>query len=568
MNNFKQVTRFVVLLVILSVQTTYAAPAVDAGSIQRDIQQLNRSNQPTAVPPIETENTNATSSGEVKVLVTAFHFVGAHLLSQAELKAEMRPFLNQTLDYNDLNKATKAISQLYQNKGWLAKVFLPPQELQNGTVTIEINEAKLGEVRLQTAASARLKPQYASKVLENGQHKGEPLSSKALERAMLIINDTPGFAGQATLSPGAQTGETDVTLNLADRPIFNAKIWADNNGSRLIGKARLNGLVSFNDLTGWGDRLTMQALVSSGLEFVQGGFEFPIGYSGTRVNLGGAVSNYQVNGAGFAQLNANGESTHMRLGMQHPIVRSRNENLTFRASIEDMNAKDNALGLQIANKDYRTLTLGLNGDYSDNLGQGGMFWGGASFTTGHLDLSGNRGDLAADQLSARTDGHYNKLNFYVGRQQMLADKLTAKVLFSAQLADKNLGGFEKFSLGGPMGVSGFTVGEAAADQGWMLNLEGRHGINQYLSASIMADAGGVCLYKNTWVGWNAGNSNLHNCYQLASAGLGINFTNQYVDAKLSYARQLSGNRGLDANGKDSEGESNKNQLWLQISTGF
>ena len=102
MNNFKQVTRFVVLLVILSVQTTYAAPAVDAGSIQRDIQQLNRSNQPTAVPPIETENTNATSSGEVKVLVTAFHFVGAHLLSQAELKAEMRPFLNQTLDYLSL----------------------------------------------------------------------------------------------------------------------------------------------------------------------------------------------------------------------------------------------------------------------------------------------------------------------------------------------------------------------------------------------------------------------------------------------------------------------------------
>ena len=98
------------------------------------------------------------------------------------------------------------------------------------------------------------------------RHKGEPLSSKALERAMLIINDTPGFAGQATLSPGAQTGETDVTLNLADRLIFNAKIWADNNGSRLIGKARLNGLVSFNDLTGWGDRLTMQALVSSGLE--------------------------------------------------------------------------------------------------------------------------------------------------------------------------------------------------------------------------------------------------------------------------------------------------------------
>ena len=85
---------------------------------------------------------------------------------------------------------------------------------------------------------------------------------------------------------------------------------------------------------------------------------------------------------------------------------------------------------------------------------------------------------------------------------------------------------------------------------------------------MLADAGGVCQFKNTWAGWNAGNAKLQNCYQLASAGVGLGYSNQHMDAKLSYGRQISDNRGLDSNGNDSEGENNKHELWLQIMANF
>ena len=384
---------------------------------------------------------------------------------------------------------------------------------------------------------------------------------------MLLINDTPGFAAQATLSPGSQTGETDVTLNLADRPIFNAKVWADNYGSSLIGKARLNGQASFNNLTGWGDVLSMQALVSRGLEYVGGAYEFSIGYAGTRMNIGGAVTNYQVNGGGLSSLEAKGESYSYRMGVKHPIIRSLYSNLQIHVTLESLNSEDEALGFEISDKQYRTFTLGLKGDHNDNIGLGGTFWGGVSITAGDLDLN-NRDDLAADQLTLRTDGHYNKLNFYLGRQQILGEKFIAKALLSGQLADGNLGGFEKFSLGGPSGLGGFTVGEAAADQGWMLNLEGRYAITPQFSASLLADAGGICQYKDTWTNWDAGNPKLQNCYQLASLGFGLGYTNQYLDGRLSYGRQITGNRGVDSNGNDSEGESKNHQVWLQITTNF
>ena len=565
--------KFVSLFCLLiALNHAHAAPPVDAGSIQRDIERLNKPNQAPKTPSPPQEETALAPQGDVTVMVKAFQFVGANLLPEATLQAEVQSFIGQTLDYNGLNLVTKKISELYRKKGWLAKVFLPPQDIQNGLVTIEINEAKLGDVETNIEPSSRLNPKLATGMLVQAQKKGAPLNNQALERAMLLINDTPGFQAHATLSPGAQTGETNVTLNLVDRPIFNAHIWADNYGSRQIGKARVNGQLQFNNLTGWGDALNVHALKSRGLEYISGGLEFPLGYAGTRMDIGAAVTNYQVVGDGLSDLEAEGESYSLRAGLQHPLIRSLYSNLVLQANIEELNSTDDALGFEISDKRYRSLTIGLKGDSSDNFGAGfglagGTFWGGISLTAGSLDLQ-NRDDLAADKLSTRTDGSYNKLNFYVGRQQILTEKWSTKALLSGQLADGNLGGFEKFSLGGPSGLSGFTVGEAAADQGWMLNTEVRYALTSQFSASLLADAGGVCQFKNTWTGWNAGNPKLENCYQLASAGFGLSYAHQLFDARLSYSRQITGNRGSDANGDDSEGEHRKHQLWLQVGTRF
>ena len=568
MNNNVNVLKVCLLGLVFNINVSNAATAVDAGTIQRDIERLNSPNTPPPRPVQPSLEVTPTEQSDVKVQVKSFQFIGANLLPEAALQAEVQGFIGQTLDYNQLNLVTKKISELYRSAGWLAKVYLPPQDIQNGLVTIEINEAKLGDIRTNTQEGARLNPKLAAAMLENSQQKGVALNNHALERAMMLINDTSGFNAQATLSPGSQTGQTDVTLNLADRPIFNANLAADNYGSRLIGKARLSGQANFNNLTGWGDQLSVNTILSRGLEYVSGGLEFPIGYAGTRAEIGAGVTNYEIKGGGLSNLEAEGESYSLRAGVKHPIIRSLFTNLQLQAGFEELNSLDEVLGLEISDKRYRSFTLGLKGDSTDNFGfNGGTFWGGLSVTTGNLDLQ-NNDEKVADNLSARTDGSYNKLNFHVGRQQYLSDNWRAIALLSGQLADGNLGGFEKFSLGGPSGLRGFTVGEAAADQGWMLNLEGRYAITPQFSASVLADAGGVCQFKNTWAGWNAANPGQDNCYQLASVGFGLGYTHQLFDARLSYAKRITGNEGADVRGNDSENEDSKQQLWLQVSTNF
>lgn len=203
----------------------------------------------------------------------------------------------------------------------------------------------------------------------------------------------------------------------------------------------------------------MQALVSRGLEYVSGTYELPLGYAGTRMNIGGAVTNYEVKVGGLSSLEAKGDSYSYRLGVKHPMVRSLYSNLLLNATLEAPNSTDYVLGFEIFDKQYRSFTLGLKGDHSDSFSLGGTFWGGVSLTVGDLDLN-NRDDLAADKLTVCTDGGYNKLNFFLGRQQILVEKFIAKALLSGQLADTNLGSFEKFSLGGPSGLGGFYRGRS------------------------------------------------------------------------------------------------------------
>ncbi len=547
--------------------TLKAGPVLDSGRIQRDIENLNNPRLPPEPPSREAEPAPPAAQGTSVVKVAAFKIVGANRFSEKELQRQIKSYVGKTLDFDGLTQAAQTLSRYYQAQGWLAKVYLPAQTIEGGIVTLAVTEAKLGKIRLSDTGGLRLNADFLGNMLSHAQKQGAPLSSTALERTLLLINDSPGISGQAILAAGSETGETDITLSLADKPLFSARLWGDDYGTRPLGKKRLNGLVTIDNLSGFGDQLNLYSAISKGLKFGQSSYDLPVGYAGTRLIMGGAVSDYELIGGEFDKLESAGNSYSYRLGLRHPIIRSRYANLSGQIHWQAMNSKDELHSLEVSDKAYRTLTLGLNADRSDDFGLGGTFWGGISLTSGNLELL-NREELAVDKLSGRLDGGYNKLNVYLGRNQQLSEKLSAKALFSTQWADTNLGGFEKFALGGPFGLSGYAVGEAAADEGWMLNLESRYAFNQQLSASLLADAGGVYLHKQTWNGWNADNPKLANGYPLASIGVALIYQHRYYDIKISYARQVIRNPGLDANGKDIEGETSRNQIWLQIGTGF
>ncbi len=96
------------VLSVLQANHLYAAPVIDSGTIQRDIKNLNNPNLPPPAPTIDPIQNTPKSDTAISVKVTSFQFVGASLLPDNVLQAEVQSYIGQTLDYDALSKVTQS----------------------------------------------------------------------------------------------------------------------------------------------------------------------------------------------------------------------------------------------------------------------------------------------------------------------------------------------------------------------------------------------------------------------------------------------------------------------------
>ena len=136
-----------------------------------------------------------------------------------------------------------------------------------------------------------------------------------------------------------------------------------------------------------------------------------------------------------------------------------------------------------------------------------------------------------------------------------------------QWANKNLDSSEDFSLGGPYGVRGWSVGEGRGDMGALGTLELRYDAPlpaQYghLQLKGFVDGGHVWVNKKP-DGIVPANDCGCNSYGLMSAGLGARWTWRALELDATWAHGLGNNPGR-AIGTSNEDE----QFWLQAAVRF
>ena len=114
-----------------------------AGAIQRGIErQLPPANAlPTPGPEKKQVEPVAPSASDVTVLVKQFRFEGVTLVAEADILEVLAPWLNRTLNLAELNKAADAVALLYQQRGFLAQAFVPPQNWVPSMFKVKVNHA-------------------------------------------------------------------------------------------------------------------------------------------------------------------------------------------------------------------------------------------------------------------------------------------------------------------------------------------------------------------------------------------------------------------------------------------
>ena len=564
----RELMRVTFCLAWLVAQAAHAQPAPDAGALdqqrRRDAEQQQLRTAPQRdVTPDRPAQDQGKRRGEVLLSVREFRFVGNTLIPLAELQVAVAPYIGPGKSLDQLQAAADAVAAFYRARGWLARVFLPKQDVTEGVVTIEIVEARFGTLRLQGADVPRLPQKLIEAMVSAQQATGAPLNLDAVDRAVLLVDDLPGVGASSKLEAGEQSGQTNLVMELKREPVLRGEALLDNFGATSTGESRANlNLTAANPL-GLADLWTTALMKSQGSQSARLAGSLPVGAHGARLGANVSMLDYKVIGGEFQAAQAMGAATSAGMELLHPLVRSQSLNLQAQGGIESRRYRNEVAGAVTSDYELRLWSATLSGNSFDRLGAGGVNSFLIGLTFGDVDLQGSP-NQAQDAASARTAGRYTKWRLSVARQQAFNEEFSALVSLQAQGANKNLDSSERLYLGGPYGVRAHSASQGAGDSGSLVNIELRYRLSPQWSALTFYDHGRVKVYHDA--AFTQGTVPLR--ISLQGLGLGLNWVGpDGWAARMSWARPMGDDHSTTPGGK-SVPVKFSDQFWLVLSKGF
>lgn len=487
------------------------------------------------------------------VLVNELRVTGASAYPAAELVAITGFTPGSQLTLAQLQAMAERITQHYRGNGYfVARAYLPAQDVTANVVAIAVSEGVLGQVALRNQSS--LDDDVAHRRL-SGLESGAPLTIDPIENRLLLLSDIPGVVVQSTMVPGQAPGSSDLVVDIAPGRRITGSVDADNAGNPYTGEYRIGATVNLNNPLGRGDMASLRVLTSgSGLNYARGAYQMPFG----RVTAGVAYSRLEyVLGEQYEDLDARGTADVASLFGSIPLIRSRDTNL-YAGLVYEHRTFEDRIGLisSVTHKKARVATASLYGNHYDRFGGGGANAFYLGLSSGELDIQTPQA-RAADAASARTHGSYSKLAFNASRLQRVTDLVSLYGAVGGQVASGNLDASEKLVLGGMDGVRAYPQGEGFGDEGLVINLEARlllAGLSERVPGQVhvlgFVDGGRITADKDPWY---AGS----NDRTLSGAGVGLTWDEPGNFAvRTYYARKLGSEEALSAPDKSG-------RFWIQ-----
>ncbi len=563
-----------------------AIAAPDAGSLLQQ-QRPSIPERPQQIPREEASEPVQllrVSDGGPRVAIRQVRFTGAQqLASDADLQGLVRDAIGLELGFAELEMLADRITRYLKKNGWiLARAYLPAQEIKNGSLEIAILAGRIeGGVEgkgidIQADGTLRIHEERIRKTVATALLSGGGASPTGgdLERAVLLVNDLAGIEARSTLERGTEAGASRLRVITKEAFPLGASLWIDNFGNRYTGSERANVLINLNSPMRIGDRFTVLATHSSGVNLGQLAYTTPIGYSGLTALVAGSYLDYTI-GKEQRNLDARGTAATASAALRFPWIRSRSINLTSQLGVERKWLQDDVLGANVRDKTLNNLSLGLIADQYDTVLGGGLTNLILSVTAGRVDLSNNLVDLANDRASANSHGNFRKLSYSIARLQKITEPLSLFVAFTGQTTSDNLDSSEKFILGGPAGVRAYPTGEGVGDRGWRSSVELRYDLESMKGSMLgnvqlvgFYDHGRIQLQADPWT--SAPNASGRNDYSLSGIGLGLNIDKTARHAiRIAWSRALQSNPGRSiAEGTNADGKLDKQRIWLTAALYF
>lgn len=554
----------VVAIAALVAQAAAAQVAPDSGALLREAEKAVP--KPSPNMPLRTPSPAPSEEGQgPSVLVTRFEFTGVKLLSSDEVQAVVRAWVGKRATMQSLRNAADAIAVEYGKRGYLARAYLPEQDVAGGVVRIAVVEGVLSDITVERTDAPRALPDALVKqTMLARQALGAPVRPDALQRAITLLNEVPGTRAASVIEPGAREGESRLIVSVRGTPLVTGSASVDNTGALATGEARTTLNLAVNSPLHMGDQWQLTGNVSSGSRYARGGALLPVGSDGLRVQgyASGLNYGYDLNAVRYS-----GSADVIGVASLYPLRRDVSANVTVQVSAEQKTFKNEVGGIQLNDKQLNLLTLALNGDRQDEWAGGGLWLYALQLAVGRLDLSGNAADLAVDQTAGGPlrQGHFTKWNASASRLQQLSAAQSVNVSVALQKSSKNLDSAEKLQMTGWYGVRAYGVSEPSVDTGVLLNADWRYQLKSGYTVSLFHDQA---------LGWRDAGANTAtlapNRFHLSGSGVGLSGE---LPGAVQFRLSLAWRHGTNPTRnpvtlRDADGTQRETRVFASLSKGF
>ena len=458
-------------LLLVGVTTLAAAQAIPPNlGAGRERDQLSEPTPPRARPggpSVSLPSTTAPAEAKnIYVVVRRIRVVGATVYSDDDLAPLFADIVGQRVPLQAVYDLAQRITAKYGADGYvLSRAVVPVQELEPGgaVVRIEVVEGYVDKVIWPERVSRYRDffTDYARKITAD-----RPVNIRTLERYLLLANDLPGLRFTTTLkaSPTGK-GASTLIIELVEKPVdFVGRL--DNRGTLARGPLQFLVATTVNNLMRQHEALTLTyaaALPFKELQFAAANYRHVLNSEGLTAFAYGSYSWSRPGTPELEALEFRTRSSYVEGGLQYPVIRAREKNLTLVAlgfagenynlwnlTPEDPQAVDRLRGARVR----------AEGDFADRTGAINQF--SATFSHGIEGLgSTDNGNPLASRLGGRVD--FSKIETFLSRLQPLGYRFSLFMAGYGQYAFTPLLVPEQCGFGGRVFGRAFDPSELLGD---------------------------------------------------------------------------------------------------------
>ena len=491
--------------------------------------------QPTPLPPseepLESPPQAPPTPEEVldipgTIAVKEFEFVGSTVFSQEELNQATAEFIGKPITFAQLLQAANQVTELYIQGGYITSgAYIPSQELQSGTVTIQVVEGSLSEIEVKIV-KGRLNPNYVRSRIAVATAK--PLNINRLQEALQLLQLDPLIESlNAELSAGTRPGTNSLEVAVIGANTFNIQPRLDNNRNPSVGSFRRRIELSEANLLGLGDGMRFAYSNTDGSDRFEGSYTLPINPRNGTLAFYYWITNNKIVEPPFDELDIEVDSRDFDLTYKQPVIQ--------RATPEV--SQELALSLTASRRESDSSILGVDFPLFPGANdQGQTRISALRFAPEWTQRSRQEVLAARSQFSLGIGAFNGTINkdepdsrFFIWRGQLLYLRLlgpatgnptvgpTLLLRFDLQLAADSLLPIEQLSLGGQATVRGYRQDALLTDNGVLASAEARLPIARVPEVEGTLQ---VAPFIDFGTGWNTDRDN-PDTNTLVGAGLGL-----------------------------------------------